>query len=345
MDTNHENIAPLEEEEKKERKEKAFVTGKSRKNGKRKRSPLVIVVIFLLLCVMGFSAYKIIDQLLIYKKGQEAYERLRGDIIQEQGNQSPSTVFTTAWTVPASEPAPLPTRVPEGTNPAATMDASQSQASSRERPERQTEDLRGDITYDANATYAQSQVIPKFSVNFDNLKAQSQDAVAWLYGMDGMVNYPVVQGRDNDYYVHRLLDGREQFCGTLFVDCRNNFMQDDITYIYGHKMKDGTMFGHFGLYDTYNYYQSHPTFRMYTPDATYELQVITCVYTTINEPIIPNYANEWEFYQAVEGMRRRGTFQTAVEVEYGDHLVSLFTCAYYVENGRMFVLCKAVRVA
>ena len=342
MDMDRDTINSVEEEqqENQDKKEKAFVTGNSRKS-KRKRSPIVIVVIFLLLCVMGFSAYKIIDQMLVYKRGQDAYNKLREQVIAKQSGEPVSTLATTAWTIPASEPAPLPTRVPEASSASQAETATRA---SREKPD--TDDLRGDITFDANETYgADMQVMPMLPVDFDSLKAQNQDVLAWLYGMDGGVNYPVVQGRDNDYYVHRLLNGEYQFCGTLFVDCRNSFMKDDITYIYGHKMKDGTMFGYFGRYDTYEYYRTHPTFRLFTPDAIYELQVITCVYTTIYEPIIPNYTTAAEFYQAVEDYRRRGTFQTAVEVEYGDHLVSLFTCAYYTENGRMFVLCKAVQIA
>ena len=337
MDTERENMPPLEE--KAEKQEKAFVTGQSRRNKKHKRSPIVIVVIFLLLCVMGFSAYKIIDQLLVYKRGQDAYNELRNQVIGET-IQPAKLISTTAWTVPASEP---PSLEPLPETERAETQANTSDSGNRPSP---TRDPRGDIVYDDIGSYTKnSQILPFFPVDFGKLKSQNADTVAWLYGMDGMVNYPVVQGRDNDYYVHRLLDGREQFCGTLFVDCRNDFMQDDVTYIYGHKMKDGTMFGHFGLYDTYQYYQTHPAFRLFTPEVTYDLQVITCVYTSVYEPIIPNYSNEAEFNQAMDNIRRRGQFRTAVDVEYGDHLVCLFTCAYYIENGRMFVICKAVPVA
>lgn len=322
-----------------EKPQKVFISGSSRKSKKKKMSPLMIVILILLLGVMCFSGYKIVDQLLVYKRGQDAYNELRNQVIGE-AFQPAKLISTTAWTVPASEPPSL--------EPLPETEMADSQAHSTDSGNRPspTRDLRGDITYDDIGSYAKnSQILPFFPVDFGKLKGQNADTVAWLYGMDGIVNYPVVQGRDNDYYVHRLLDGREQFCGTLFVDCRNDFMQDDVTYIYGHKMKDGTMFGHFGLYDTYQYYQSHPAFRLFTPEATYDLQVITCVYTSINEPIIPNYANEQEFNRAMDNIRRRGQFRTAVDVEYGDHLVCLFTCAYYIENGRMFVICKAVKVA
>lgn len=340
LGTDRENVPPAEE--KTEKQEKAFVTGQSCKNKKHKRSPIVIVVIFLLLCVMGFSAYKIIDQLLVYKRGQDAYNQLRKDIVQLQTDQQENQITTTAWTVPASEPTMPPTLEPETANPAETVNPDQ--AESRERPGQASDHFRGDITYDPAETYAGIQVIPNLAINFDSLKAQNPDTRAWLYGMDGIVNYPVVQGADNDYYSHRLLDGKEQFCGTLFIDCRNNFLEDDITYIYGHKMKDGSMFGHFGKYDTYAYYASHPTFRLFTPDGTYELQVVACVYTTKWEPLRFKFADQQDFNNTIANYRRRSTFQTAVETNYGDHLVALWTCAYYREDGRMFILCKAVQV-
>lgn len=340
------------EENKEEKREKVFFTGKSRKE-KRKRSPLVIVLLILLLGVMAFSGYKIVDQLLIYKKGQDSYNDLRDQVVGTQ--DAPSTVASLVWNVPASEPtapATLAAETLSGAQASSAMDyedpfGTYSPTGATKRPghDSDTEDQRGDITFDPDETYSnEPKPLPWLTVDFASLKSQNEGVKAWLYGMDGIVNYPVVQGWDNEYYVHRLLNGQEQFCGTLFVDYRNNFLHDDVTYIYGHKMKDGSMFGQFGRYDSYQYYQSHPAFRLFTPDATYELQVVACVYTTANEPVILNYANEWEFNAAMDNYRQRSMFQTAVDVHYGDHLVSLFTCAYYVENGRMFVLCKAVRI-
>ncbi|MBP3729156.1 MAG: class B sortase [Lachnospiraceae bacterium] len=282
-------------------------------------------MIVLLLGVMAFSGYKIIDQLLIYKKGQNAYEDLRSQVLQT--GEAPSTLATKPWNVPVAEPS-----------------GEKAAPVSREESVTAADDERGDITYDPLETLSgEMQIIPWWNVDFEMLRTINPDVKAWLYGMDGMVNYPVVQGKDNEYYDHRLLDGTEQFCGTLFADCRNDFLKDDITYIYGHKMKDGSMFGHFGKYDTYAYYATHPTIRLFTPSEVYELQVIACVYTTKWEPLHFTFENEEAFNEIMEDYQRRSQFRTAVDIEYGDQFVCLWTCAYYREDGRMFILCKAVR--
>ncbi|MBO4838925.1 MAG: class B sortase [Lachnospiraceae bacterium] len=312
-------------------------TGRKSRKSKKRMSPLVLIVILLLLLVIGYSGYRILDKLLDYKKGQNAYRDLREEVIRE-AEVPPSTLATAEWIVPESEPAPPPDE--------SSAEDPSVPSTTRSRVPVGTDDMRGDITYDPDEfrTY-RMQVLPFWNIDFDRLRAINPDIKGWLYGMDGIVNYPVVQGPDNEYYSHRLLDRTERFCGTLFLDYRNNFLEDDITYIFGHKMKDGSMFGHFGRYDTYNYYRTHPAFRLFTPDATYDLQVITVVYTTDKENLRLNFQTQEEFDRAINDYRRRGQYWTEVDVEFGDTLVSMWTCAYYTEGGRMFILCKAVRVS
>ena len=67
--------------------------------------------------------------------------------------------------------------------------------------------------------------LPWLAVNFPALLQRNSDVVGWLYGQDGQINLPIVQGRDNSYYLHRMLDGTWNYAGTLFVDYRNNFLR------------------------------------------------------------------------------------------------------------------------
>ena len=80
------------------------------------------------------------------------------------------------------------------------------------------------------------------SVDFDELTALCADMVGWLYLPDTVINYPVVQGTDNDYYLNRFYDGKPNVGGTLFVDyvCPGDFSGAN-TIIYGHNMKNGSM--------------------------------------------------------------------------------------------------------
>ena len=81
------------------------------------------------------------------------------------------------------------------------------------------------------------------TVDFAELKKENNDIVAWIYSEDTPINYPVVQAQDNEFYVHRLINKNKGSQGTLFADYRNNIEKDANTIIYGHNMKNGTMFG------------------------------------------------------------------------------------------------------
>ncbi|MUU12894.1 MAG: class B sortase [Oscillibacter sp.] len=98
-------------------------------------------------------------------------------------------------------------------------------------------------------------------VDFTALAAVNPDVTAWLYGPDTGISYPVVQGTDNDYYLDHLLDGTANSAGCLFVDtsCRPDFSGRN-TVIYGHRMKNGTMFAALGNYQEQVYYDAHPVF-------------------------------------------------------------------------------------
>ena len=94
--------------------------------------------------------------------------------------------------------------------------------------------------------------------DFEYLYSENPDIVGWLYGMDGQIDYPVMQ-YDNDYYLHHDFYGNESQDGTLFVDAYNLlFPRDWRLIIYGHHMKSGSMFGRLQAYEDYSYLCSHP---------------------------------------------------------------------------------------
>ena len=81
-------------------------------------------------------------------------------------------------------------------------------------------------------------------IDFEGLKALNPDIVAWIRCEELGVDYPVVLGEDNDYYLHRTFTGEEHIAGCIFMDYRNHAdFSDQRTILYGHNMKDGSMFG------------------------------------------------------------------------------------------------------
>ena len=82
------------------------------------------------------------------------------------------------------------------------------------------------------------------SVDFSALKQENEDIIGWIYSENTPINYPVVQSDDNEYYLRRLTNGEYNIAGSIFMDYRNSAsLEDNNTIIYGHNMKNNTMFG------------------------------------------------------------------------------------------------------
>ena len=113
-------------------------------------------------------------------------------------------------------------------------------------------------------------------VDFDELLAINGDVVGWLYCEGTPINYPVVQGDDNSYYLKHLIDGSKNINGTLFIDHRNgaNFA-DENTVVYGHHMKNGSMFASLVNYKSQEYFDAHPILYFLTPDGNYRIELFS----------------------------------------------------------------------
>ena len=105
-------------------------------------------------------------------------------------------------------------------------------------------------------------------VDFDGLSEVNPQVVGWIFGPDTVISYPIVQGEDNTYYLHRLFTGESNGSGCIFLDaaCAGDFSGDH-SIIYGHHMKNGTMFASLGEYASQDYYESHPYFQLSTPQG------------------------------------------------------------------------------
>ena len=110
-------------------------------------------------------------------------------------------------------------------------------------------------------------------VDFASLQAINDDVVAWIYLEDTHVNYPVVLGPDNEYYLNRLYNGTGNGAGAIFMDYRNNGnFTDPNTILYGHRMNNGTMFADISNYSNREFFDGHPYILIITPDARYKAE-------------------------------------------------------------------------
>ncbi len=183
-------------------------------------------------------------------------------------------------------------------------------------------------------------------VDDENLWEMNEDYACWIYVPDGQIDYPVVQGTDNKYYLNHLFNRTSNSSGTLFIDYRNLAdFQDPNTLIYGHHMRNGSMFGMLTHYSRQSYYESHPLALVMTEKSIFLLEFFAG-YTTTHDDHCYDIAisDEEDMMAFVEKAGRKSEFASSVEVQPTDHLVTLSTCAYAFENARYILIGKITTV-
>ena len=181
-------------------------------------------------------------------------------------------------------------------------------------------------------------------IDFDALSKINPDVIGWLYYKDTIIDYPVVKGENNEVYLSMLFDRTWGGCGTLFADCATEkpFRQFN-TIVYGHHMKDGTMFACLKELRDPEYCAKHPKLQLSTPEGEFDLEI----WAFLNEPsdskiYTTNIKAEEDKQDYLDLIEQLADYTTDVSVSTDDRLVMLSTCAYEFENARYIVACKMV---
>lgn len=182
------------------------------------------------------------------------------------------------------------------------------------------------------------------AVDFPSLWRTSPDVKAWITIDGTCIDYPVVQGTDNLFYLSHLPDGTANKAGSILMDVANApDFTDDVTILHGHHMRSGAMFGDLDEYRKPAYWEAHPTLRLYTPRGDWQVEIIAaCTVDGRSFAYAANFADEEAFNAYVQSLRDKSGFYTETEAVYGDKLLLLSTCAYNFVNARFVVLGKIV---
>lgn len=177
---------------------------------------------------------------------------------------------------------------------------------------------------------------PPITVDFDALRQVNEDVAGWIYCEGTVINYPVVQGEDNDFYLHRAYDKTYSSPGSIFADANNRAdFADANTILYGHHMKNGSMFAGLSDWADQAYYEEHPVMWLLTPEQNYKIELFsgyTAVAGSDVYTIFPEAGEELDAY--LKDALARSDFRADVELGEGERYVLLSTCAYVFENAR-----------
>ena len=271
---------------------------------------LGLAVILMIICI-GIAAFFILKagkEALEYKAGDDFYEEL-----QDEATSDNSETDMTSKDTKTDE---------EGSGNSLGLDSSKEES--------------------VGSTYELDE-IPR--IDFKKLKKTCPDIVAWIYSPGTVINYPVVQGEDNSYYLTHLADGTENKNGCLFLEYENapDFL-DDNTVIYGHNMASGKMLAEILNYRSQEYFSEHPYMYLITEEATYRLEIFAG-YTTDpgSNAYVVTIGNRDNYETWLQQVADKSDFKANMELKTTDRFVTLSTCSYAYKNARYVIHGRLVK--
>ena len=162
-------------------------------------------------------------------------------------------------------------------------------------------------------------------IDFEALKKVNDEIIAWIKIPDTTIDYAIVQGTDNDFYLHYNARKEENYAGAVFVDCQNaNPFKDEHTIVYAHNVKHGTMFAPLEKYMDEDFFKKHPVYYIYTPEANYEVEIFA-FYTTTD---VSDAYELIDIGQYILKWQSDSLYSNDVKVNDNDRVVTLSTCSY-----------------
>ena len=180
------------------------------------------------------------------------------------------------------------------------------------------------------------------------LQQQNADIIGWLEIENTNINYPVLQGTDNSYYMTHNYKKEKSKNGSIFLNADYNWnIPSNNLLIYGHNLGNGMMFQELLKYEKESFYQEHPVIRFTTAEEDAEYEIISAfksrVYYKSEKNVFRYYfflnsESEEEYNQFVKNAKNASLYSIDATANYGDQLITLSTCSYYVEDGRFAVV-------
>lgn len=195
------------------------------------------------------------------------------------------------------------------------------------------------VDEDSSITEAEKVISERFAFLQSEINT---DILAWVKIPGTAIDYPVVKGIDNDFYIDHDIYKRPARAGSIFMDFRNEGLGEDIhTILYGHNMRDGSMFKNLVSYNDEDFLLNHNIIEFHTIYEETKWEIFS-VYSTetdfyyieTNFPTINDYAS------FLKSIKDRSFFDIDVDVSIDDQILTLSTCSYETDDSRFVVHAK-----
>lgn len=214
------------------------------------------------------------------------------------------------------------------------------------------DELYKEIEQWQNNEYQKTEGVAQFKTGIMNkiieLQQQNEDIKGWLCIENTNINYPILQTNNNDYYLTHDFKKNKNPYGSIFINSNSKLNEiNSNTIIYGHNMKNGQMFYDLTKYEERSFYDQHQVIKLTTEDTEQQYQIISVFKSTAKkEPNTFKYyeysylENEDVYKEYINHCKAIELYDTGVSAEYGEQLITLVTCEYSQEDGRMVVVAK-----
>lgn len=175
-------------------------------------------------------------------------------------------------------------------------------------------------------------------VDFKSLQELNNDVVAWLAVPGTQINYPIVKGNNNDYYLNHTFQKKRNMAGSIFMDYQaDSNLGSTNTIVYGHNMKNKSMFATLLLYKNSAFHQKYPYFWIVTPEKTYQCTIFTSYTCNIKDGIYEINMPENTFQNYLNKVVLKANYDTGILPAATDKIVTLSTCTNVNDSQRYVV--------
>ena len=179
------------------------------------------------------------------------------------------------------------------------------------------------------------------SANEEELKSINSDYKMWIQIENTNINYPVVQGSDNDYYLKHNFRKESNISGTVFVESANDIDNDKNIILYGHNMRNGTMFNNITNYKEESFFNEDNKISIIMNNTLYEYEVFSVYVKNVSEVNLAiGFANEDEFINYAYNEAEESLYKKDVDFSAEDNLITLVTCSYEFTDARTIVVAR-----
>ena len=187
----------------------------------------------------------------------------------------------------------------------------------------------------------------------EELQTTNEDIIGWITIEGTKINYPLLQGEDNEYYLEHNFKNEKDKYGSIYLNNQSNFNDlNSNVIIYGHNMSDDKMFGELLKYVNYNFYLEHPYIKISVGNKIYTYEIITVFKSKVysqNQTNVFKYYNyhnlgdDKKYNEYIKNCKDTELYNIDKQAQHGQQLITLTTCEYSTANGRLGIVAKRMK--